>query len=74
MAHLTDDSCPIFFARSEFIPLSLGNLFQMVAAESSKTIAKCRFARKKSLVENRLKVARYSYQETLLKNRELKTG
>jgi hypothetical protein len=39
----------IFFARSEFIPLSLplDNLFQMVAAESSKTIAKCRFARKK---------------------------
>jgi hypothetical protein len=37
----------IFFAQSEFIPLSLGNLFQMVAAESSKTIAKCRFARKK---------------------------
>jgi hypothetical protein len=48
----------IFFARSEFVLLSLGNLFQMVAAESSKTIAKCRFARKKLLVENRLYTAR----------------
>ena len=49
----------IFFARSEFIPFYLSNLFQMVAVESSETKVKSRFARKLSLVENRLKAQRF---------------